>query len=56
MTQPGARLLVIERVMPERMTAEPAAVVHAVSDLRMLTRTGGRERTEAEFAALLACG
>jgi hypothetical protein len=54
MTRPAARLLVIERIMPERMAAAPAAIAHAVSDLRMLTRTGGRERTEAEFAALLA--
>ena len=53
MTQPGARLLVIERVMPELMTPEPAALAQAVGDLMMLTRAGGRERTEAEFRALL---
>ncbi len=54
MTRAGARLLLIEQVMPERMAPEPAAVAHAVGDLMMLTRAGGRERTEAEFAALLA--
>jgi hypothetical protein len=53
MTRAGTRLLLIERVMPERMAPEPAAVAHAVGDLMMLTRAGGRERTEAEFAALL---
>lgn len=53
MTHPGARLLVIERVMPARMAAEPAAVAQAVGDLLMLVRAGGRERTEAEFRALL---
>lgn len=53
MTKPGVRLLVIERVMPERMATEPVAIAHTVADLMMLTRAGGRERTEAEFAALL---
>lgn len=53
MTRPGARLLVIERVMPERMAGEPMAVAHAIGDLMMLTRSGGRERTSADFAALL---
>ncbi len=54
MTRAGARLLVVERVMPERTAPGPAAVAHAVGDLMMLTRAGGRERTAAEFAALLA--
>ena len=54
MTRPGARLLVVERVLPERMAPDPASVAHAVGDLMMLTRAGGRERTEAEYAALLA--
>ena len=54
MTRAGARLLLVERVMPERMAPGPAAVAHAVGDLMMLTRAGGRERTAAEFAALLA--
>lgn len=54
LTRPGARLLIIERVMPERMQAGPSATSQAFGDLMMLTRAGGRERTEAEFRALLA--
>jgi hypothetical protein len=50
----GARLLVIERVMPERMPAEPLALANAVGDLLMLVRAGGRERRAAEFEALFA--
>lgn len=48
-----ARLLLVERVLPERMEPGPVAQSHALSDLNMLLRTGGRERTEGEFRALL---
>ena len=47
---PAARLLVIERLMPDRMGPEARMV--ALADLRMLLRTGGRERTKAEFRTL----
>jgi hypothetical protein len=47
----GARLVVIERLMPERPTDDPAAVM---LDLHMMTVTGGRARTLDEFKALLA--
>lgn len=49
----SARLLIVERVMPER--AEPGRSLEAyLLDLEMLALTpGGRERTEAEFGALL---
>jgi hypothetical protein len=53
MTQSGARLLLIERVMQDRADATPMAQGHALGDLNMLVRTGGRERTESEFGALL---
>ena len=46
-----ARLLVLEQVMPEIVTEEAQGVVR--NDLNMLVSTGGRERTEAEFRALL---
>ena len=46
----GARLLVIERVVPEG--SEPAEA--KLFDINMLVMTGGCERTEAEHAALLA--
>jgi hypothetical protein len=51
--RPGVRLLVAERVLRERMTCDPRARSDALADLNMLVRTGGRERTEDEFRALL---
>lgn len=49
----GAKLLVVEAVLPP--TVEPSFTRLGVimSDLNMLLNTGGRERTEAEFASLL---
>jgi hypothetical protein len=47
----GARLIVIERLMPERATDDPAAVI---LDLHMMAITGGRARTKAEMEALIA--
>ncbi len=51
---PGARLLLVEHIMPERM--EPTAFHQSLSrmDLNMLVAHGSRERTEAELRALLA--
>jgi hypothetical protein len=48
----GARLLILERMLPERAT--PADVGPLLVDILMLVATGGRERTEREFRALLA--
>jgi orsellinic acid C2-O-methyltransferase len=50
---PSARLLIVERTLPERWAqcAEHRSV--AASDLRMLVGLSGRERSENEFAALL---
>ena len=51
----GGRLLILDRVMPERIEPSEAVLGNALMDLMMLVRTpGGRERTAAEFAALLA--
>jgi hypothetical protein len=47
------RLLVVEAVLPERV-AEPTPLVE--SDLAMLVLTGGRERSAAEYEALLWAG
>lgn len=49
----GARLLLVERVLPERI--EPTNEVRSLvlSDLNMLVRNGGRERTERELRELL---
>jgi hypothetical protein len=49
---PGARLLVLEWIMPDR--AGPADVGIAGTDLNMMVMAGGQERTEAEYRALLA--
>ncbi|BBX03068.1 hydroxyneurosporene methyltransferase [Mycolicibacterium moriokaense] len=46
----NGRLLLLEIVLPERATANWGAVL----DMEMLVSPGGRERTRAEFADLLA--
>ena len=50
----AAKLILLERVLPE--IAEPTFPVQSkvMSDLTMLVRTGGRERTANEFRDLLA--
>jgi SAM-dependent methyltransferase len=49
--QPGGRVLVIESVIdPSGGTGAPGKLL----DINMLVMTGGRERTPAEFAGLLA--
>jgi len=48
-----ARLLVVERIMPARATPSARHQTAAWGDLNMLVGPGGRERTEAEFGALL---
>ena len=48
-----AKLLLVERVLPDRIEPAPATQAKALSDLNMLVRTGGRERTEAEYRGLL---
>jgi AraC-like DNA-binding protein len=47
----GARLAIIERLMPGRATDDPAAIM---LDLHMMTITGGRARSLAEFKALMS--
>jgi SAM-dependent methyltransferase len=48
--EPG-RLLLVERVMPDRAEDAPDTIM---VDVHMLAVTGGRERSEAEHRALLA--
>ena len=48
---PTSKLIVIERLMPERATEDPAAIM---LDLHMMTISGGRARTREEMEALLA--
>ena len=47
----SARLVVIERLMPENATDDPAAIM---LDLHMMTITGGKARTRPEMEALIA--
>jgi hypothetical protein len=47
----AARLAIIERLMPECATDDPAAVM---LDLHMMTITGGRVRSLVEFEGLLS--
>jgi predicted O-methyltransferase YrrM len=49
---PGGRLVVVERVLPERVG--PADLDAVLSDLNMMVMVSGRERTETEFAELFA--
>ncbi len=48
---PGAALLVVERLLPDRATT--AGLRQFMADMQMLVVIGGRERTRAEFEALL---
>jgi len=45
------RLLLVERVLPEK--PDPDHLEPFLMDLNMLVNTGGKERTEAEYEALL---
>lgn len=49
----GSRALVVEPIVPDHAGSSPYDVMIAGTDLNMLVMTGGRERTEAEFRALL---
>jgi predicted O-methyltransferase YrrM len=48
---PDGRVVIFERLLPERVT-KPELAVEA--DVSMLAITGGRQRTEAEYRGLLA--
>ena len=47
----GGRVLIVERLIP---SAPGNAVPTLLSDINMLVLTGGQERTDAEYGALLA--
>jgi hypothetical protein len=47
--RPGARLAIVEMVLPESPAPHPGFLM----DLNMLAQTGGRERTVADYDALL---
>ena len=51
--QPDARLLLVERMMPQRLEASAQSESVARSDLHMLVALGARERAADEFEVLL---
>ena len=51
---PGAKLLILEQVLPERLAPSRAAVHASMADLHMLAITGGQERTAGQYRELLA--
>jgi len=51
--RPEGRLLLIEMIMPAELSPSFATYPLVMTDLQMLVMTGGRERTAAEFGALL---
>ena len=54
--KPGARLLVVDRIMPDRLEATPDHLSVALADLNMLRGPGGCERKEHEHRELFAKG
>jgi len=50
----GAKLLLVEQIMPERLGTSPADQARVRSDLNRLLTTATKERTETEYRALLA--
>jgi hypothetical protein len=51
---PHGKVLVVEGVYPPRVDASLESRGAAANDVNMLVCTGGRQRSEAEFAALFA--
>jgi orsellinic acid C2-O-methyltransferase len=51
--RPGARIVLIERLLPGRMVHDPQHLRLAMLDLEMMVRLGGRDRTLPEYIELL---
>jgi SAM-dependent methyltransferase len=52
--EPSAKLLILDRVMPEHIEPNPMVQANVLLDLRMMVGTvGGRERTAEEFKSIL---
>jgi hypothetical protein len=50
--RPNTRLMIVERLMPSRITASPAHLNATITDLQMMVQLGGKERTLEEFGDL----
>jgi hypothetical protein len=48
----GAKLTVVERVMPETVSADPKYLGPVMTDLHMMVLLGGRERTLSDYRSL----
>jgi ubiquinone/menaquinone biosynthesis C-methylase UbiE len=51
--QPSARLVLIERTLPDRIDASPRSLEVTMADLNMMVVLGGRERTQQEYERLM---
>jgi hypothetical protein len=51
--RPSARLVIVERFLPERIDPGGESIGTVMSDLHMMVVLGGRERTTGEYGALL---
>ena len=49
----GGKLLLVERLMPEKPSATDEDKAHAMSDLNMMRGPGGAERTERQYRKLV---
>jgi O-methyltransferase domain/Dimerisation domain len=54
--KPGSRLMLIDKVMPEKIEPGGDDIFVVLDDLNMMRGPGGCERTPSEFRALLAKG
>ncbi len=52
--RPSGRLLLVELVLPARVDQSLRSQIGTGSDVNMLVNAGGRERTDSDFAELLA--
>jgi orsellinic acid C2-O-methyltransferase len=50
---PTARLVLLERILPDRVDGMQLGLDAVMSDLQMMVVLGGRERTTEEYGALL---
>ena len=50
----GGKLILVERIVPQRLESSTAHRTIALMDLNMLVMLGARERTEDEYRALLS--
>ena len=52
--RPGARLVLVERILPDHVDQTPESIGAFMLDLHMMVVLGGRERTAAEYGELFA--